>query len=108
MFERGNLLDCHFLLPLRVPGLHHRTVGSLAQELDRLVPGSNLNSWLDQTRAMLRNLFMDKPIVVELHAMLSTVTLWSFAKGKICNPSLLVLVVLKKNFHIFSITKGEF
>ena len=42
MLERGNLLDCHFLLPCRVPGLHHRTVGSLAQVLDRLVAGSNL------------------------------------------------------------------
>ena len=34
MFEGGNLLDCHFLLSCRVPGLHHGTVGSLAQELD--------------------------------------------------------------------------
>ena len=42
MFERGNLLDCHFLLPRGVPGLHHGAVGSLAQELDGLVPGSNL------------------------------------------------------------------
>ena len=42
MFEGGNLLDCHFLLCCRVPGLHHGTVGSLAQELDRFVPRSNL------------------------------------------------------------------
>ena len=42
MFEGGNLLDCHFLLSCRVPGLHHGTVGSLAQELDRFVPRSNL------------------------------------------------------------------
>ena len=42
VLEGGDLLDGHLLLGGGVPGLHHRPVSALAQELGRLVAGSDL------------------------------------------------------------------
>ena len=42
MLEGRDLLDGDLLLGGGVPGLHHRPVSALAQELGRLVAGSDL------------------------------------------------------------------
>ena len=42
MLEGGDLLDGDLLLGGGVPGLHHGAVSALAQELGRLVAGSDL------------------------------------------------------------------
>ena len=47
MLEGGDLLDGDLLLVETVPGLDHSAVGALAQELDGLVPGSDLRmTWI--------------------------------------------------------------
>ena len=45
MLEGGDLLDGDLLLGGGVPGLHHGAVSALAQELGRLVAGSDLQPW---------------------------------------------------------------